>query len=314
MENLSFKGCQFTWSNKRCEGDFISSKLDRVLVNEKWLEAHPNSFSTFLPSGVSEHSPTLVNLDPNLPSSKKPFNFFDLWADHKDSLPIVNGVWCKYVKGSPTFRVCQKLKMLKPILRGLNKKEFSEISTRVTHAKSHLESSQIKLDKDRLNFGLQEEERIAYARCVDLCKVEESLAHQKSRIQWLGLGDRNSKFFFRAIKGNINKGRISSVVLCNGNRVNKSEDVYNTFVDSFTNLFGKPFFDCYNIYERINNLVSQRVTSDQFNDLARDVTDKEIHDAFWSLKANKAPGPNGYSLGFFKKILGGCGSGGGYCY
>lgn len=191
--------------------------------------------------------------------------------------------------------------MLKPILRGLYKKEFSKISTRVTHAKSHLESSQIKLDKDSLKFGLQEEERIAYARYVDLCKVDESLAHQKSRIQWLGLGDRNSKFFFKAIKGNINKGRISSVVLCNGNRVNKSEDVYNTFVDSFTNLFGKPFSDCYNGYERINDLVSQRVTSNQFNDLARDVTDKDIHDVFWSLKANKAPGPDDYSSGLFKK-------------
>lgn len=78
LEDLSFKGCQFTSSNKRCEGDFISSKLDRVLVNEKWLEAHPNSFTTFLPSGVSDHSPTLMNLDPNLPSSKKPFKFFDL--------------------------------------------------------------------------------------------------------------------------------------------------------------------------------------------------------------------------------------------
>ncbi|KAL7168280.1 hypothetical protein ACSBR2_038674 [Camellia fascicularis] len=191
--------------------------------------------------------------------------------------------------------------MLKPILRGLNKKEFREISTRVIHAKSQLESSQIKLDRDPLNFGLQEKERIAYARYVELCKVEESLAHQKSRIQWLGLGDRNSKFFFRAIKGNINKGRISSVVLCNGDRVTKNEDVYNTFVDTLTNIFGKPFSDCCNGYERINDLVSQRVTSDQFKDLARDVTDKEIHDAFWSLKANKAPGPDGYSSGFFKK-------------
>lgn len=77
LDDLSYKGCQFTWSNKRGEGDYISSKLDRVLVNESWLEFYPNSFANFLPSGVSDHSPAIVTLSPNLPSSKKPLKFFD---------------------------------------------------------------------------------------------------------------------------------------------------------------------------------------------------------------------------------------------
>ena len=34
--------------------------------------------------------------------------------------------------------------------------------------------------------------------------------------------------------------------------------------------------------------------------LASPVTDQEIKDTFWSLKANKAPGPDGFSAGFFK--------------
>ncbi|KAL7200050.1 hypothetical protein ACSBR2_022205 [Camellia fascicularis] len=102
-----------------------------------------------------------------------------------------------------------------------------------------------------MNLTLQEKERAAYAKYVDLSKAEESLAHQKSRIQWLGLGDRNSKFFFRTIKGNVNRGWIHSVVLPNGDRVTKSEDVHNTFVDFFTGLFGKPFDDHYTGYNRI---------------------------------------------------------------
>ena len=66
------------------------------------------------------------------------------------------------------FRVCQKFKTLKPILKDLNKKEYSEISTRVGVAKDHLLNSQIKLDKDPMNLTLQETERAAYVKYVDL--------------------------------------------------------------------------------------------------------------------------------------------------
>ncbi|GMQ07444.1 hypothetical protein CsSME_00051626 [Camellia sinensis var. sinensis] len=120
LEDLSYTGCQFTWSNKRSEGAYITSKIDRA------------------------------------------------FADHPDFIQRVD--------------------------------------------EDQLVSAQIKLEKDPLNGVLQTHEKVAYAKYVDLSSVEERLAHQKSRVQWLGYGDRNSKFFFRTIKGNINKGRIQSVV------------------------------------------------------------------------------------------------------
>ncbi|KAL7246796.1 hypothetical protein ACSBR2_001828 [Camellia fascicularis] len=260
LEDLSYKGCQFTWSNKRGDGEFITSKIDRVLVNEKWLTVNPNSFAHFLPSGVSDHSPTVVSFCPVVAKSRKPFKFFDFWADHNDFLPRVFDVWRKYIRGSPMFRVCQKLQTLKPILKDLNKREYSEISTRVVLAKDQLLSFQVKLDKDPMNVILQEEERGAYAKYVDLSKVDESLAYQKYRVQWLGLGDRNFKFFFRTIKGNINRGRIHSVILSNGDRVTNSEVVHTTFVDYFTGLLGKPFDDQYNGYHRISDLITKKST------------------------------------------------------
>ncbi|KAL7204695.1 hypothetical protein ACSBR2_017740 [Camellia fascicularis] len=285
LEDLCYKGCQFTWSNKCGGGNFITSKIDRVLVNERWLTVNPNSYALFLPPGVSDHSPVIVHLGSEEAKFKKRFKFFDFWADHVEFLPRVHGVWRKYIRGSPMFRVCQKLKTLKPILKDLNKKEYSEISTRVGVAKDHLLNSQIKLDKDPMNLTLQEEERAAYVKYVDLSKAEESLAHQKSRVQWLGLGDRNSKFFFRTAKGNVNRGRIHSVVLPNGDRMTKSEDIHNSFVDYFTNLFGKPFDDHYNGYDRIRNLVTKRVSEAHYQNLARKVIrsiESLFRDFFWS--------------------------------
>lgn len=198
------------------------------------------------------------------------------------------------------FRVCQKLRLLKPALKLLNKKDFSDIFVRVLAVKSALNSTQWKLDKDPSNLVLQNLERNLYKQYIDLNAVEESLAKQKSRVQWLGLGDRNSNFFFKSIKGNINKGKILNIELDNGCRSSKSEDIHNAFINFFSSLFGTPIDDQYNGFNRIDNLVNSKVTKDQAIQLARPVSDQEIKDVLWSLKANKAPRPDGYSAGFFK--------------
>ncbi|KAL7170687.1 hypothetical protein ACSBR2_035547 [Camellia fascicularis] len=134
---------------------------------------------------------------------------------------------------------------------------------------------------------------------MDLSKMEESLALQKSRVQWLGLGDKNSSFFFRSVKSNINRGKILSVDLGDGTRSTDSTVIHNTFVQYYSNLFGTPFIDNYNGLERIKSLVKTKVSSSQSAMLSRPISDAEIKEVFWSLKANKAPGPDGYSVGFF---------------
>lgn len=171
-------------------------------------------------------------------SFRKPFKYFNFWADHKEFIPVVRSVWCKYVKGSPMFRTCCKLRYLKPLLKDLNKKDFSDLTSRVQCLRSELESTQIKLDKVPLNLAVQANERNLCKRYVDLCKAEESLAHQKSRVNWLSLGDRSTNFFFRSIRNNQNRSRISRVTLENGVRLTNPSDIQNAFVTYFSNLFG----------------------------------------------------------------------------
>ncbi|KAL7179501.1 hypothetical protein ACSBR1_042822 [Camellia fascicularis] len=175
LVDLSYGGCQFTWANKRSEGDYIATKIDRVLVNEAWLDAFPASLATFLPSGISDHSPAVVNLSGVVTSFKKPFKYFDFWADHENFGPVVSSVWHQYIQGVPMFRVCQKLKNLKLVLKALNKKNFSDISTRVQASNSELLSAQGKLDKDPSNVKEANFEWCEFLYCgpSDLCTYNE---------------------------------------------------------------------------------------------------------------------------------------------
>ena len=57
-----FQGPIFTWLNRHQPDDFLSRKLDRVLINDQWLVQYPHSSVKFLPPKVSDHCPALVLL------------------------------------------------------------------------------------------------------------------------------------------------------------------------------------------------------------------------------------------------------------
>ena len=64
----------------------------------------------------------------------------------------------------------------------------------------------------------------------NLVKAEESLARQKSRVQWLELGDKNSSFFFKSINNNRNRSRIHNIMLPDGNSTHDIAETCNAFV------------------------------------------------------------------------------------
>ena len=68
------------------------SKLDRALVNDKWLDCFELSVATFLPEGSYDHSPILIKLLDYQDDGKKPFRFFNM-------------LWCSAFFGTSSVRV-----------------------------------------------------------------------------------------------------------------------------------------------------------------------------------------------------------------
>ena len=52
----------------------------------------------------------------------------------------------------------------------------------------------------------------------------------------------------------------------------------------------------------MESAINLKLSSTQQHALAQDVTREEIKHAMFSLKNNKAPGPDGFNAGFFKRI------------
>ncbi|KAL6984540.1 hypothetical protein U1Q18_052623 [Sarracenia purpurea var. burkii] len=153
-------------------------------------------------------------------------------------LPSVQNIWKEGVEGSDMYKVCQKLRLLKSKLKKLNRENFSDLSNRVLVAKQFLEGIQIQLDNLPSSEEFRQKEREAYSKLVELKLAEESFYKQKSRIQWLKLGDQNTKFFFKSINFQRNKSRIVSITRDDGAVLVSKEEIAEHIVNYYQSLLG----------------------------------------------------------------------------
>ncbi|XP_074266935.1 uncharacterized protein LOC141590228 [Silene latifolia] len=92
VDDLHSTGCEMTWTNKQDIDSIVWSKLDRALANSSWLNTFPGTCVSFLPSGISDHSPVLVNVfeDKHIGSR---FSFLNSWVKHPAYHSLVSEAW-----------------------------------------------------------------------------------------------------------------------------------------------------------------------------------------------------------------------------
>ncbi|XP_050123518.1 uncharacterized protein LOC126600867 isoform X2 [Malus sylvestris] len=128
----------------------------------------------------------------------------------------------KHMEGSKQFQVCKKLKLIKQQLKRLNKDHVGNVYDVVIKSKADLDMCQRLLDSNPFHNSLRAQEKIIYDAYVSVLIVEEMFLRQKSRVQWLKAGDKNSSFFFKSISKNrsCNKQRVQKelkkvfIILC----------------------------------------------------------------------------------------------------
>ncbi|XP_050214834.1 uncharacterized protein LOC126665939 [Mercurialis annua] len=262
----------------------IWRRLDRAFVNEDWCVKFQNSFFEAGPSGISDHSPIIVVIQNNEIRRKGSFMYFNFWADHPDYKSIIEEEWNKEYRGYTMYKIVKKLKAISFRLKNLNKQQYSDISQRVSNQRVLLEKLQNDIQNDPLNNHLS----------------EESFYKQKSRIQWLQLGDSNTKYFHNSIKQRRVRNSIPVLKLDSGEQITKKEDIHKEITRYYTNMFSKSNSNRRHIDRRV---ISQgtRVSEEENRLLMRSISEKEVKSAVFSIGSDKAAGPDGYNSFFFKK-------------
>ena len=128
---------------------------------------------------------------------------------------------------------------------------------------------------------------------------EELFWSQKSRVQWLKEGDKNTHFFHSSVKGRRQRNKIQRLQREDTTWTNSEEEIGEEVVNHVQELFrSKGMTQTDMTLEGISQTISDHMSSE----LTQPVKDKEIIDALFSMNPTKAPGPDGMTPLFFQKF------------
>eukprot|EP00253_Pinus_taeda_P032778 PITA_32778 len=128
---------------------------------------------------------------------------------------------------------------------------------------------------------------------------EEVLWRQKSRIRWLKEGEKNTKFFHRTIVQRRMHNHIAQVTNAQGEKLETQEEIEKEFLHYFKEMSKEPNTNRGEAIDDIIRHIPQLVSEEQNSLLLKPISLQEVELAEKSLKAGKAPGPDGFSSNFF---------------
>ena len=195
------------------------------------------------------------------------------------------------------YRLAQKLKRVKASLKSLNLHSFGKLHDRVVDAKEKLNQAQSNLLGNPTDHLLMDIEGNCLKAYRDLAYAEEGFLKQKSRVQWLHLGDQNTTYFHKAVKSRNARNAIKVITSENGCRIVDPLAIKDEAVRFFKNILcADGYTDSLHEYG-----VGDLAWSSQHLDvLNAEVSQEEVRSGMFSIDDNKAPGPDGFSSRFFK--------------
>ncbi|XP_011101881.1 uncharacterized protein LOC105179922, partial [Sesamum indicum] len=245
---VPMQGEWYTWHNHSATPRNLWKRLDRMLINDRWMARFPNTFYSILTPCTSDHSPMEIYGDRQQQYGGM-FRFDNYLARSPEFIPSVRNIWQHNIVGTPIYVVACKLKALKPIFRE-QRRNKGDLSHNVQMAKGFLEATQVLVSsrrRDELFIQLEHCCRLVLAKAT---KLEQIMLQQRAKMQWMkGGGDRRRSIidirFLRPWARHILSNEESTALLL-------------------------PF------------------------------TPADVKQAVFNIAEDKAPGPDGYSSGFFK--------------
>ncbi|XP_075109006.1 uncharacterized protein LOC142180816 [Nicotiana tabacum] len=296
LSDLGFKGSIYTWWNGRGEADCIFKRLDRCLGNLELQQLWPGIEVTHLSKIGSDHSPMLLNFNPNAAPIKKAFKFLNFWCKHSTFKEVVLQNWKADFTGDPFFVFNHKLKKLKKALSLWSRATYGDIFQKIASLEEVVLVHEIQFERFPT---VQNRERLqkVQAELLRFLAFEEEFWKQKSGMSWFQYGDRNTKFFHAQVNGRRRRLQLKRVQDSNGIWLENSKDMADEAVRFFQAQFHEDTVStAFDIFDHVPALVDHA----QNKELIQQPTKEEVRHAVFGLNGESAGGPDGFTRSFFQ--------------
>ncbi|KAK8554740.1 hypothetical protein V6N13_093714 [Hibiscus sabdariffa] len=252
--------------------------------------------SRFQPIFVSESDDTNVNFAETFPEStvhhllrSSHFRYFSGWKSHSDFSRMVVDNW----KVSSSMSVT-----LQRFVRAAdtwNKTIFGYVGTKKRTLMARLRGIQKSLSchPSRFLCRLESELLVDLEHLLD---QEELLWRQKSRFDWVSLGDRNTRYFHRRAICRKQRSMITTLMIRDGSWCDDDDTLMSEAVEFFKNLFddtgsSPKIFPVTNSFPQLSDVALRGLDSAPLWE--------EIYSALMEMAPLKSPGWDGLHAEFF---------------
>ena len=292
---LPLKGRKFTWSNMQQEP--LLERLDWFFTSESWTISYPATSVSALAKPISDHVPCVIDIGTKIPKAEI-FRFENHWLQHSSFKQIVQNGWNIPVGHVDLAKkVNAKLKNTRRALK-LWSKSLSSLKKDIDFVNSIIDFLEI-IEEGRtlhqMEINLKE---MAKEHMLELLEKQNSYWRQRGKINWVKLGDANTKNFHARATIRNRHNFIAS--LKNDNDVEimdhdgKAAILWNDFKDRMGTS------DNVSMHFDLHSMLDSNDNSEMFQDLELPFLEEEIISVVKSLPNDKSPGPDGFNNEFIK--------------
>ncbi|KAK3220321.1 hypothetical protein Dsin_014291 [Dipteronia sinensis] len=290
--NIPLQGTSFTWSNNRENQAW--ARLDRFLLSPSILMWFPNLLQRSLPRSLSDHNPVML-CEENLEWGPSPFRFPNWWLEEKEMMKETIKGWknCK-TSGSKGFVLFSKAKAAKNALKRWLKTS-KVLLKKPKEVEDKLSGIDIKVETEGWTEALREERLKLMGELWKCLRREEQTWRQKSRINWLMEGYKNTSFFHSVANGRRRRNLISELTI-DGVTVTDPSCIRSEIFGFFKEHFKQEAWQ----RPSLSWVGLKRISKEESLALEANFSGEEILLALSNCDGNKAPGPDGFNINFIK--------------
>ncbi|XP_055814708.1 uncharacterized protein LOC129884436 [Solanum dulcamara] len=305
LQDLGFTGQKYTWCNQRGIMSRVWKRLDRGMVNDKWLETMPLTSITHLPSVGSDHCPLLMEMIDQHHNPIKYFKFLNCWPEQPSFMDLVENCWSRSIEGNPMWIFHMKMKRLANTLSNWSRNQFGDIHAKV----KEYEEAVRQAEEDLINRQSNENRSKLHAinaEYIRYMKMENTILRQKTQLQWFKEGDMNSSYFHALIRGRRRKLYIHRIQTEEGSWVQGDAEIAEAACEHFQQIFtGEENY----IQQHNLQCIPPMVTDQQNETLQATPSMEELKTVVFAMNPNSAAGPDGMNVngsrhGFFHSTRG----------